>query len=275
MGKFRGSTHLVLARDLSSLRVLGSVGEPIDPKTWEWFDQIIGKGKCHIADTWWQTETGGIMIAPLSNVTKLKPGSATLPFYGIVPEILADNALTIKEAWPGMLRDIYKNHDRFLSTYFSEFPGRYNSGDGAFKDEGGYYWITGRIDDVLKVSGHRIGSAEIEAALENVVQVAESAIVAFPHPIKGEGIYAYVVLKNKYQPSLELEKILIESVRKAIGPIATIDKIQWANQLPKTRSGKVMRRILRKVATGEIDNFGDISTLMNPEVVRELIDGRK
>ncbi len=271
----RYGDELILARDLSSLRILGSVGESIDPKTWQWFDLVVGKGKCHIADTWWQTETGGVMITPLPNVTKLKPGSAILPFYGIVPEILGDNALTIKEAWPGMLRDIYNDHTRFLSTYFSEFSGHYNSGDGAFKDEDGYYWITGRIDDVLKVSGHRIGSAEIEAALENVEQVAESAIVAFPHPIKGEGIYAYVVLKNKYHPSPELEKTLIESVRKSIGAIATIDKIQWTNQLPKTRSGKVMRRVLRKVASGEIDNFGDISTLMNPEVVQELIVGRK
>ena len=271
----RYGDDFVMTKDLSSLRILGSVGEPIDPKTWQWFYEIIGKKKCHIADTWWQTETGGVLITPLPNVGELKPGSATLPFYGIVPEILFNQALVIKEAWPGMLRNVYRNHTRFLETYFKEFPGYYCSGDGAHQDKDGYYWITGRMDDVLKVSGHRIGTAEIEAALEKAIQVAESAIVGFPHPIKGESIYAYIVLKNEFEPSLALEQKLIEIVRQAIGAIATIEKLQWVDQLPKTRSGKVMRRILRKIAAGEIDNFGDTSTLTDPEVVENLVKGRK
>jgi acetyl-CoA synthetase len=270
----RFGDELVLKRDLSSLKMLGSVGEPIDPTTWKWFYEIVGKAKCPIADTWWQTETGGIMIAPLP-ITNPKPGSATLPFYGIMPELLENNALAIKDSWPGMMRDLFNNHQRFLDSYFREYPGFYCCGDGAYKDEDGYYWITGRMDDVLKVSGHRIGSAEIEATLDKLPQIAESAAVGYPHDVKGEGIYVYAVLKNGFKPSLELEKELIAAVRNAIGAIANIDKIQWADQLPKTRSGKVMRRILRKIAAGEIDNFGDISTLMDPMVVDDLILVRK
>ena len=267
----RYGDEMVLKADLSSLRILGSVGEPIDPKTWQWFHDVVGGGKCHIVDTWWQTETGGIMIAPLARVDKQKPGSAALPFYAIMPEILEKQALVIKKPWPGSLRGLYLDKPRFLESYFNDFPEAYYSGDGAYQDLDGYYWIIGRMDDVLKVSGHRIGSAEIEAVLEKVDVVAESAIVGFPHDIKGEGIYAYVVIKNGFKPSLEIEKELIEIVRKSIGAIATIDKIQWVDQLPKTRSGKIMRRILRKIAVGELDNFGDISTLLDPEVIKDLI----
>ena len=261
--------------DLSSLRILGSVGEPIDPKTWEWFYKIIGKEKCHIVDTWWQTETGGIMIAPLPNVAKLKPSSAALPFYGIDLEILEDNVLAIKSSWPGMLRDVYNNNEKLIETYFKPYPGFYYSGDGSYKDDEGYYFITGRIDDVLNVAGHRLSSAEIESELEKNLLIAESAVVGFPHEIKGESIYAFVVLKNGIKSSKELEMQLIAEVRAAIGAIATIEKLQWAEQLPKTKSGKVMRRILRKIAAGEVDNFGDISTLTEQDVVKNLLLERK
>lgn len=271
----RYGDNFVLKKDLSSLRVLGSVGEPIDPKTWQWFYDIVGKGKCHISDTWWQTETGGFAIVPLPNTAKLKPGSASFPFYGIMPEILKNQSLTIKEAWPGMIRNVHGNHSRLLDTYFTDFPNYYNTGDGAFQDEDGYYWITGRMDDVLKVSGHRLSTGEIESALKESGEVAEAAVVGFPHDIKGEGIYAYVILKNGFKPSAELEETLINTVRESIGPIATIDKIQWVEQLPKTRSGKVMRRILRKISAGKLDDFGDLSTINNPESVDILIQGKK
>lgn len=271
----RYGDDFVLKKDLSSLRVLGSVGEPIDPETWQWFYDIVGKSKCHISDTWWQTETGGFAIVPLPHTAKLKPGSASFPFYGIMPEILKNQALTIKEAWPGMIRNVHGNHQRLLDTYFTDFPNHYNTGDGAFQDEDGYYWITGRMDDVLKVSGHRLSTAEIESALKESGEVAETAVVGFPHEIKGEGIYAYVILKNEFKPNDELERKLIKTVRESIGPIATIDKIQWVEQLPKTRSGKVMRRILRKISAGEVNNFGDLSTINNPESVDILIQGRK
>jgi len=270
----RFGNEMVLKNDLSSLKMLGSVGEPIDPTTWTWFHEVIGKNKCPIADTWWQTETGGIMITPLP-ITSLKPGSATMPFYGIVPELFKNQALGIKDSWPGMMRDLFNNHQRFLDAYFTEYPGFYFSGDGAYKDKDDYYWITGRMDDVLKISGHRIGSAEIEAVLDKLPQIAESAVVGYPHPIKGEGIYTYIILKNNFKPSKELEGTVIEAVRKSIGAIATIDEIQWADQLPKTRSGKVMRRILRKIAIDDYENLGDISTLTDPEVVKDLIINRK
>ncbi len=271
----RFGDEFALKNNLSSLKMLGTVGEPIDPKTWTWFYEIIGKNKCPIADTWWQTETGGIMITPLPNVTELKPGSATKPFYGILPELLDNGALVIKSAWPGMMRGLFNNQTRFLESYFKEYPNYYSSGDGADRDEDDDYWITGRMDDVLKVCGHRIGSAEIESILIEMPQIAEAAVVGYPHEIKGEGIYVYAVLKNTFNPSPELEQILINTIRKSIGAIATIDKIQWVEQLPKTRSGKVMRRILRKITSGNYDDLGDLSTLINPEIIKNLIDGKK
>ncbi len=278
----------VKKHDLSSLRVLGSVGEPINPEAWLWYYRVVGKERCPIVDTWWQTETGGILITPLPGATPLKPGSATFPFFGVEPAIMDDKgnelqgndvegALVMKRPWPGMARTVYKNHKRFIETYFSMYPGYYFTGDGARRDKDGYYWITGRIDDVINVSGHRLGTAEIESALVSHPAVAEAAVVGFPHDIKGQGIYAYVILKKGYEPSDELRKELIQHVRKEIGPIATPDKIQFTEGLPKTRSGKIMRRILRKIAAGITDKsaFGDTSTLADPTVVDALIEGRQ
>lgn len=267
--------------DLSSLRILGTVGEPINPEAWEWYYNVVGKGKCPIVDTWWQTETGGIMITPLPGATPIKPGSATLPFFGVEPVIMDDKGnelegavsgnLAIKAAWPGMLRTVYKNPQRFKDTYFSMYKGYYFAGDGVRRDEDGYYWITGRVDDVINVSGHRMGTAEVESALGSHDAVAESAVVGMPHEIKGQGIYAYVILNPGFDKTDELKKELVMHVRKEIGPIATPDKIQWADGLPKTRSGKIMRRILRKIAAGEKEGFGDTSTLAEPAVVDELL----
>jgi acetyl-CoA synthetase len=268
----------------SSLRLLGSVGEPINPEAWEWYYHVVGNGNCPIMDTWWQTETGGILITPLPGATPLKPGSATLPFFGIVPKILdnsgqvldgaAEGILVIGDSWPGQARTIYGDHQRFIDTYFKSFPGFYVAGDGARRDQDGYYWITGRIDDVINVSGHRMGTAEIESALVLHEHVAEAAVVGYPHDIKGQGIYAYVTLNAGVEPSEQLRKELVELVRKEIGPIANPDVIQWARGLPKTRSGKIMRRILRKVAANELDNLGDTSTLADPSVVTDIIDHR-
>jgi acetyl-CoA synthetase len=267
-----------------SLKVLGSVGEPINPEAWEWYYRVVGEERCPIVDTWWQTETGGILISPLPGATDLKPGSATLPFFGIRPLILdhdgkelegeAEGILAFKYPWPSQARTVYKDHARFVATYFSTFPGYYFAGDGARRDRDGYFWITGRIDDVINVSGHRMGTAEIESALVLHDHVAEAAVVGYPHDIKGQGIYAYVTLNVGTSPSDELKKELIQLVRKEIGPIATPDVIQWAPGLPKTRSGKIMRRILRKVAANDISNLGDTSTLADPSVVNDLIANR-
>ena len=274
----------VTRTDRSSLRILASVGEPINPEAWEWYYHVVGNGRCPIMDTWWQTETGGILITPLPGVTDLKPGSATLPFFGILPEIMdnqgrimdgvAEGILVISRPWPGQSRSIYGDHQRFIDTYFKNYPGYYFAGDGARRDKDGYYWITGRVDDVINVSGHRMGTAEIESALVLHDLVAEAAVVGYPHDIKGQGIYAYVTLNNGIEPSEELKKELVDLVRKEIGAIANPDIIQWAPGLPKTRSGKIMRRILRKVAANELDNLGDISTLADPAVVDEIIDHR-
>ncbi|MEI6333993.1 MAG: acetate--CoA ligase [Methylococcaceae bacterium] len=274
----------VTRTDRSSLRILASVGEPINPEAWEWYYHVVGNGRCPIMDTWWQTETGGILITPLPGVTDLKPGSATRPFFGILPEIMdnqgrimdgvAEGILVISRPWPGQSRSIYGDHQRFVDTYFKNYPGYYFAGDGARRDKDGYYWITGRVDDVINVSGHRMGTAEIESALVLHDLVAEAAVVGYPHDIKGQGIYAYVTLNNGVEPSEELRKELVDLVRKEIGAIANPDIIQWAPGLPKTRSGKIMRRILRKVAANELDNLGDISTLADPAVVDEIIDHR-
>ena len=271
----------VMRTDRSSLRILGSVGEPINPEAWEWYYHVVGESRCPIMDTWWQTETGGILITPLPGVTALKPGSATLPFFGIKPEIMdaqgnvmegvAEGILVISSSWPGQSTSIYGDHQRFIDTYFKNYPGYYFTGDGARRDEDGYFWITGRVDDVINVSGHRMGTAEIESALVLHELVAEAAVVGYPHDIKGQGIYAYVTLNNGVEPSELLRKELIDLVRKEIGAIANPDIIQWAPGLPKTRSGKIMRRILRKVAANELDNLGDISTLADPAVVTEII----
>lgn len=268
----------------SSLRILGSVGEPINPEAWEWYYHIVGNGRCPIMDTWWQTETGGILITPLPGVTALKPGSATLPFFGIKPEILdssgsvmegaAEGILAISHSWPGQARTIYGDHQRFIDTYFKSYPGFYFPGDGARRDNDGYYWITGRVDDVINVSGHRMGTAEVESALVLHKDVAEAAVVGYPHDIKGQGIYAYVTLNVGVNPSENLRQELIALVRNEIGAIASPDIIQWPPGLPKTRSGKIMRRILRKVAANEIDNLGDTSTLADPSVVTNIIDHR-
>ncbi|NHI02249.1 MULTISPECIES: acetate--CoA ligase [Oceanimonas] len=268
----------------ASLRVLGSVGEPINPEAWEWYFRVIGDERCPIVDTWWQTETGGILITPLPGVTDLKPGSATRPFFGVQPALVdgegkvlegaTDGNLVILDSWPGQMRTVFGDHDRFEQTYFSTFPGTYFSGDGARRDEDGYYWITGRVDDVLNVSGHRMGTAEIESALVAHPKIAEAAVVGVPHDIKGQGIYAYVTLNAGEVPSAELHKEVKDWVRKEIGPIATPDVIHWAEGLPKTRSGKIMRRILRKIATGDTDALGDTSTLADPGVVDRLIEER-
>jgi len=268
----------------ASLRLLGSVGEPINPEAWEWYWRVVGDGRCPIVDTWWQTETGGILITPLPGAIDQKPGSATKPFFGVSPAIVdaagavldgeAEGNLVLTDAWPGMMRTVYGDHQRFIDTYFKTYPGTYFTGDGARRDADGYYWITGRVDDVINVSGHRLGTAEVESALVAHAKVAEAAVVGCPHDIKGQGIYAYVTLKSGEQPSDALRKELINWVRKEIGPIATPDYLQWAPGLPKTRSGKIMRRILRKIAENQPDQLGDISTLADPSVVQNLVGER-
>jgi acetyl-CoA synthetase len=267
-----------------SLRILGSVGEPINPEAWMWYHTHVGDGRCPIVDTWWQTETGGILITPLPGATALKPGSATRPFFGVQPAIVdADGKelegpctgnLCIVDAWPGMMRTVFRDHDRFMQTYFSTYPGKYFTGDGCRRDADGYYWITGRVDDVINVSGHRLGTAEVESALVAHPKVAEAAVVGYPHDLKGQGIYAYVTLNAGETPSEALRKELIGWVRKEIGPIASPDVIQWAPGLPKTRSGKIMRRILRKIAENDVSSLGDTSTLADPTVVEDLIHNR-
>jgi acetyl-CoA synthetase len=276
--------ELVKRASRKSLRLLGTVGEPINPEAWEWYYNVVGDGRCPIVDTWWQTETGGHLITPLPGATPLKPGSATTPFFGVVPAILdaegkelegaCEGSLVIKQPWPGQMRTVYGDHQRFKDTYFSTYPGYYFTGDGARRDEDGYYWITGRVDDVINVSGHRMGTAEVESALVLHEKVAEAAVVGYPHDIKGQGIYAYVTLMAGVEGSDELKKELVSLVRKEIGPIASPDVIQWAPGLPKTRSGKIMRRILRKVAANELDNLGDTSTLAEPAVVDDLVENR-
>lgn len=268
----------------SSLRILGSVGEPINPEAWEWYYNLVGKQHCPIMDTWWQTETGGILITPLPGATELVPSSATRPFFGVKPTILTnegqpieddtEGVLVIEHPWPGQARTIYGDHQRFVDTYFKIYPGYYFTGDGARRDSRGYYWITGRVDDVINVSGHRMGTAEVESAIDEHPDTAESAVVGYPHDIKGQGIYAYVTLNHGVKASDELKKELVDLVRTEIGPIATPDIIQWVLQLPKTRSGKIMRRILRKIAANEIDSLGDTSTLADPDVVQSIIENR-
>ncbi|WP_250657569.1 acetate--CoA ligase [Alkalimarinus coralli] len=268
-----------------SLRLLGTVGEPINPEAWEWYYDVVGDERCPIVDTWWQTETGGILISPLPGAIDLKPGSATLPFFGVQPALVdgdgnvlegaTEGNLVITDSWPGQMRTVYGDHERFILTYFSTYPGTYFTGDGARRDEDGYYWITGRVDDVLNVSGHRMGTAEIESALVAHPHVAEAAVVGYPHDIKGQGIYVYVTLNHDTDPSDELKKELIQWVRKEIGPVASPDLIQWAPGLPKTRSGKIMRRILRKIAANEHESLGDTSTLADPSVVDDLIEYRE
>jgi acetyl-CoA synthetase len=275
---------LVEKTSRKSLKLLGTVGEPINPEAWEWYYHVIGEERCPIVDTWWQTETGGILITPLPGATKLKPGSATLPFFGVVPEIVdaegnvlegvAEGNLCIRQPWPGQMRTLFGDHQRFKETYFSAYKGKYFTGDGARRDADGYYWITGRVDDVINISGHRMGTAEVESALVLHESVAEAAVVGFPHDIKGQGIYAYVTLMAGTEGSEELRKELIGLVRSEIGPIASPDVIQWAPGLPKTRSGKIMRRILRKVAANELDTLGDTSTLADSSVVDDLIANR-
>jgi len=270
--------------DLTSLRLLGTVGEPINPEAWIWYYNVIGKGKCPIVDTWWQTETGGVLITPLPGAIPLKPGSATLPFPGVEPVVLREDGsvadvneggyLVIKKPWPGLMRRVYGDPERFRNTYFVRFPGVYTTGDGARVDEDGFYWLMGRIDDVINVSGHRIGTAEVESALVSHDKVAESAVVGMPHEIKGQGIYAFVTLKASVGKSEELKKELVAHVRKEIGPIATPDKIQFADALPKTRSGKIMRRILTKIAAGDVEQLGDTTTLADPSVVDVLVKER-
>ncbi len=276
--------EFVKRTDRSSLRVLGSVGEPINPEAWEWYYNVVGNGRCPIVDTWWQTETGGILITPLPGATDLKPGSATLPFFGVNPKIIdndgqelegeTEGILVFDHPWPSQARTIFGDHQRYINTYFSTYPGYYFAGDGARRDKDGYYWITGRVDDVINVSGHRMGTAEVESALVLNSNVAEAAVVGYPHDIKGQGIYAYVTLNQGVEATDELKKELVQLVRKEIGPIASPDVIQWAPGLPKTRSGKIMRRILRKVAANEIDSLGDTSTLADPSVVDDIIKNR-
>jgi acetyl-CoA synthetase len=270
---------------LKSLRLLGSVGEPINPEAWEWYYRVVGKKKCSIVDTWWQTETGGIMITPLAGATDLKPGSATRPFFGVQPQLVdndgkvldgvAEGNLCITDSWPGQMRTVYGDHKRFIQTYFSTYKGKYFTGDGCRRDEDGYYWITGRVDDVINVSGHRMGTAEVESALVSHPKVSEAAVVGYPHDIKGQGIYCYVTLMAGEQGSDELRKELVGHVRNEIGPIASPDKIQFAPGLPKTRSGKIMRRILRKIAEDDFGSLGDTSTLAEPAVVDDLIENRQ
>ena len=274
----------VAATSRASLRLLGTVGEPINPEAWMWYHKVVGDSRCPIVDTWWQTETGGILITPLPGATKLKPGSATLPFFGVKPEIVdadgkpldgaTEGNLCIADSWPGQMRTLYGDHERFEQTYFTTYEGKYFTGDGCRRDEDGYYWITGRVDDVINVSGHRMGTAEVESALVAHDDVAEAAVVGYPHDIKGQGIYAYVTLKVASEPTEELRKTLVSWVRKEIGPIASPDLIQWAPGLPKTRSGKIMRRILRKIAANEYKALGDTSTLADPAVVDDLVENR-
>jgi len=269
----------------ASLRLLGSVGEPINPEAWEWYHRVVGDHRCPIVDTWWQTETGGIMITPLPGATKLKPGSATRPFFGIAPEIVdamgnplegaCEGNLVISDSWPGQMRTVFGDHQRFVSTYFSTYIGKYFTGDGCRRDEDSYYWITGRVDDVINVSGHRMGTAEVESALVAHPTVSEAAVVGYPHDIKGQGIYAYVTLMDGIEPTEELRKELVAHVRKEIGPIASPDLIQFSPGLPKTRSGKIMRRILRKIAENDYGTLGDTSTLADPSVVVQLVDNRQ
>jgi acetyl-CoA synthetase len=277
---------LVKASSRKSLRLLGTVGEPINPEAWEWYNRVVGDNRCPIVDTWWQTETGAHMLTPLPGATPLKPGSATNPFFGVQPVLLDDQGnevdgnpatgnLAIKYPWPSMMRSVYGDHKRFYETYFQMYPGYYFTGDGAKRDQDGYYWITGRVDDVLNVSGHRLGTAEIESALVLHPKVAEAAVVGYPHEITGQGIYAYVTLMSGEEYADELKGELVQLVRKEIGPIAKVNLIQWAPGLPKTRSGKIMRRILRKVAANELDNLGDTSTLADPTVVEDLIENRE
>ncbi|EKD71754.1 MAG: hypothetical protein ACD_46C00106G0002 [uncultured bacterium] len=268
-----------------SLRILGSVGEPINPEAWEWYSRVVGENRCYVVDTWWQTETGGIMISPLPGVTKMKPGSATNPFFGVSPDVLDEHGnevepgkmgqLVITKPWPGMMQTIYGDHERFINTYFTQYPGKYLTGDQAYRDQDGDYWIAGRTDDVIKVSGHRIGSQEVESALILHVAVSEAAVVAVEHEIKGQAIYAFVTLKTGAKASAQLEKELIQVVRDAISPIAVPDIIQWAEGLPKTRSGKIMRRLLRKIANRDLHDLGDLTTLADPTVVEVLIEQRK
>jgi acetyl-CoA synthetase len=279
-------TEYVSKCDLSSLKLLGTVGEPINPEAWNWYNENVGQGRCPIVDTWWQTETGGHLITPLPGATPTKPGSATLPFFGVVPAVLeaesgkeitdteASGVLALKDSWPGQMRTIWGDHDRFEATYFQQYKGYYFSGDGCKRDADGYYWITGRVDDVINVSGHRMGTAEVESALVAHAKVAEAAVVGYPHDIKGQGIYAYVTLMNDVEPTEDLRKELEKWVRAEIGPIAKPDLIQWAPGLPKTRSGKIMRRILRKIAENDYGSLGDTSTLADPSVVDDLIENR-
>ncbi|MEM7237303.1 MAG: acetate--CoA ligase [Pseudomonadota bacterium] len=279
-------TGFVESCDLSSLRILGTVGEPINPEAWNWYNDVVGKGRCPIVDTWWQTETGGHMITPLPGATPTKPGSATTPFFGVLPVVLepqsgaeiteteAEGVLCIKDSWPGQMRTVWGDHDRFVKTYFSDYKGYYFAGDGCRRDADGYYWITGRVDDVINVSGHRMGTAEVESALVAHAQVAEAAVVGYPHQIKGQGIYCYVTLMSGEEPTEALRNELRQWVRTEIGPIASPDLIQWAPGLPKTRSGKIMRRILRKIAEDDFGALGDTSTLADPSVVDDLIENR-
>ncbi|MFT3810406.1 MAG: acetate--CoA ligase [Micropepsaceae bacterium] len=274
----------VKATSRASLRLLGSVGEPINPEAWLWYHRVVGDGRCPIVDTWWQTETGGILISPLPGAIAQKPGSATLPFFGIKPQLVDESGkvldgavsgnLVITDSWPGQMRTVYGDHQRFIDTYFRTYPGKYFTGDGCRRDADGYYWITGRVDDVINVSGHRIGTAEVESALVGHTDVAEAAVVGYPHDLKGQGIYAYVTLKIGVEASDDLRKALVAEVRRVIGPTATPDVIQWAPGLPKTRSGKIMRRILRKIAENETESLGDTSTLADPGVVDNLIANR-
>jgi acetyl-CoA synthetase len=268
-----------------SLRLLATVGEPINPEAWEWYYRVVGDSRCPVIDTWWQTETGGHLITPLPGATPLKPGSASKPFFGVKPELVdaegkviegaGSGNLVITDSWPGQMRTVYGDHQRFMETYFSAYPNKYFTGDGCRRDEDGYYWITGRVDDVLNVSGHRLGTAEVESALVSHPKVSEAAVVGYPHNIKGQGIYAYVTLMSGEQGSDELRKELVLWVRKEIGPIASPDVIQFAPGLPKTRSGKIMRRILRKIAEDDYQNLGDTSTLADPAVVADLVDNRR
>jgi acetyl-CoA synthetase len=269
----------------TSLRLLGSVGEPINPEAWEWYYRVVGDSRCPIVDTWWQTETGGILITPLPGAIAQKPGSATLPFFGVQPEIVdaegkvltgaTTGNLCIADSWPGQMRTVYGDHQRFVDTYFRTYPGKYFTGDGCRRDEDGYYWITGRVDDVINVSGHRMGTAEVESALVAHPKVSEAAVVGYPHHIKGQGIYAYVTLMAGETPSDDLKKELVTWVRKEIGAIAAPDLLQFAPGLPKTRSGKIMRRILRKIAEDDFSNLGDTTTLADPMVVDDLVTNRQ
>jgi acetyl-CoA synthetase len=281
----REGEQWVKKHDLSKLRILGSVGEPINPEAWMWYYNNVGGGKAPIMDTWWQTETGGILITPLPGAIATKPGSATFPFFGVKPKVIRENGsscdaneggyLVIEEPWPGIMRTVYNHHERFKETYFQMFPGVYFTGDGARVDEEGYYWLMGRVDDVINISGHRIGTAEVESALVSHPSIAEAAVVGFPHDIKGQGLYAYITVKAGLKADDALKKELIAHVRKEIGPIAAPDKLHFTDALPKTRSGKIMRRILRKIAEGDVSNLGDTSTLADPNVVNALVEGRQ